>query len=396
MKKSRAKNFKNYSSLAVHAGEKRNILGSVAQPIFQTSTFVFPRSRRVLEFYKNEPDVYMYTRYGNPTLRTAEEKLARLEGGEDALLFSSGMAAISTAVLSLLEAGDEIVATRNLYGGTLRLFRQVLPKLGVKVSFVEAENVSLAENLITPRTKLFYIESPTNPNLKIVDIRKTAQICRRNKLFSLIDSTFGTPVNQRPLESGIDLVIHSATKYLSGHNDIICGVVIGSNKLVEQVRNLMKVLGGSADPFAAYLLIRGMKTLEVRVKRQNDNSLKLAKYLSRHPKVKRVLHPGLTSHPQHKLAKIQMSGFGGLVCLEVKGGIKMAEKAVDNFKVILNAASLGGVDSLASLPFYTSHHGFSKAELKMDDVTEGMIRLSCGIEDSSVLIEDLRQSLARL
>ncbi|OGC88674.1 MAG: hypothetical protein A2142_05675 [candidate division Zixibacteria bacterium RBG_16_48_11] len=385
----------NLATLAVHAGEDKKVLGSVSYPIFQTSTFVFRNTKEILKFYAGKGDLYMYTRYGNPTNKAAAEKIAKLEGGEAGLIFSSGMAAITTAVLAVAQGGDEIIATRNLYGGTVHFFNNLLPGLGIKVQYVDSENVAQAEELVNKKTKILYIESPTNPNLKIVDIRKTAQIARKHKLVSMIDSTFATPVNQRPLDLGIDAVIHSGTKYLGGHADIIAGVLVGRKSLIERARRTMKILGGSADPHVAFLLLRGVKTLGLRVEKCNQNALDIARFLSHHPKVRRVFYPGLTSHPQHKMAKSQMSGFGGIVCFELKGGLKSAVKVIDSFNVILNAASLGGVESLASLPVYTSHYGFSKEELKRADVTEGMVRVSCGIEDLHDLIQDLRQALAK-
>lgn|SRR5574341_227532 len=383
------------ATMAVHAGEKRKVSGAVAHPIFQTSTFVFKNSKEILKFYAGKEKLYMYTRYGNPTNKAAAEKIATLEGGETGLIFSSGMAAITSAVLSIVKTGDEIIATRNLYGGTFHFFNDFLPKLGIKVHFIDSEDVSQAEKFVSKKTRILYIETPTNPNLKIVDIRKAVQICRKHKLVSMIDNTFATPINQRPLDLGLDVSLHSGTKYLGGHADIMAGAVVGKKIFIQKVHQTMKTLGGSADPQAAYLLLRGLKTLSVRVERQNQNALELARFLARHPKVRRVFYPGLSSHPQHQLARTQMSGFGGVICLEVKGGLKSAIRTIDSFKVILNAASLGGVESLASLPVYTSHYGFSAKELKQADVTEGMIRISCGIEESEVLKEDLRQALAK-
>lgn len=385
----------NFAFLSVHAGEEKKVLGSVAYPIFQTSTFVFKNTRELLRYIKGDKGLYLYTRYGNPTLRVAEEKIAQLEGAQAGLVFSSGMAAITTAVLTQVKSGEEIIATRNMYGGTLRFFNDLLPKFGIRVHYIDSEDVSRAEKLVNRKTKLLYIETPTNPNLKIVDIRKTVQICQKYRLTSMIDNTFATPVNQRPLDLGIDIAVHSGTKYFGGHSDIIAGALAGKRSFIDKARQTMKILGGSADPQAAFLLSRGLKTLGLRVERENQNAFFLAKYLLGHPKVKRVFYPGLVSHPQHRLAKSQMRGFGGVVCFEVKGGLKSAVRVIDSFKVILNAASLGGVESLASLPVYTSHYGFPAEELKRADVTPGMVRISCGIEEKEVLKEDLRQALAK-
>jgi len=389
------KSKNNFAFLSVHAREEKKVLGSVAYPIFQTSTFAFKNTRELLKYIKGDKNLYLYTRYGNPTLRVAEEKIAQLEGAQAGLVFSSGMAAITSGVLTLVKSGEEIIATRNLYGGTLHFFNDLLPKLGIRVHYIDSEDVSRAEKLVNRKTKLLYIETPTNPNLKIVDIRKTVQICQKYRLTSMIDNTFATPINQRPLDLGLDVSIHSGTKYLGGHSDIIAGAMVGKKSFIQKVHQTMKALGGSADPQAAFLLLRGLKTLSVRVERQNQNALAIAKFLAGHYKVRRVFYPGLPSHPQHKLARSQMSGFGGVICLEVKGGLKSAVRTIDSFKVILNAASLGGVESLASLPVYTSHYGFSPKELKQADITEGMVRISCGIEEFEVLKEDLRQALAK-
>ncbi len=391
----RTRESRKKATLSVHAGEEEKILGAVAHPIFQTATFVFKNTKEIEKFYKGHKNLYMYTRYGNPTLRAAERKIAALEGGEDAVLFSSGMAAITSSILTFCSAGDEIIATRNLYGGTAHFFSDFLPRLGIKVHYVKTENVSEAKKLVNRKTKVIYIESPTNPNLKIVDIRRTVRIAQKYKLLSMIDSTFATPVNQRPLDLGMDLSLHSGTKYLGGHADIIAGVAVGRKVFINKVRLSMKILGGVADPQAVYLLLRGLKTLSLRVERQNQNALSVAKFLERHPKVRKVFYPGLVSHPQHQLAKSQMSGFGGVLCFELKGGLKSAVRTIDSFKVILNAASLGGVESLASLPVYTSHYGFSPEELRKADVRAGMVRLSCGIEDKEAVIEDLRQALTK-
>ncbi len=386
-----------FSTIAVHAGEDPKFpIGAVAQPIYQTSTFVFESSAKVKRFQEGDPSLYLYTRYGNPTITAAEEKIAQLEGGEAGLVFTSGMAAISTAILTLCSAGDKIIATRSLYGGTHHLFTSILPRLGIQVDYVDSETLEPYSKLLDKKTKVFYIETPTNPNLKLVDIRKVVAIARKHKLTTVIDNTFATPYNQKPIKLGIDVVIESGTKYLAGHSDLIVGTVVGKKDFIKKSRYFRKILGGSCDPLGAYLLLRGMKTLAVRVEKQNQNGLTLANFLRKHPKVKKVFYPGLSSHPQHHLAKSQMDGFGGMVTFEVSGGLKAATKVIDSFKLILNAASLGGVESLASLPVLTSHYGFSPEDLKKADVTEGMIRISCGIEESQDIISDLKQALNQL
>ena len=388
---------RQFSTIAVHGGEERQFpIGAVALPVYQTSTFVFESTAKEKRFQEGDPNLYLYTRYGNPTTKAAEDKIAQLQGAEAGLVFCSGMAAISATNLTLCSAGDKIIATRSVYGGTHHLFTSILPKLGIQVDFVDSETLEPFAKAVDKKTKVFYIETPTNPNLKVVDIRKVVALAKKHNLTTVIDNTFATPYNQKPIKMGIDIAIESGTKYLSGHSDLIAGTVVGRRSFIKKASYFRKILGGSCDPLGAYLLVRGMKTLAVRVEKQNQNGMAVASFLAKHPKVKRAFYPGLSSHPQHTLAKTQMRGFGGMVTFEVGGGLAAATKVVDNFKLILNASSLGSVESLASLPVLTSHYGFSKEELQKADVTSGMIRLSCGIEETPDLISDLKQALNQL
>ena len=383
-----------FSTMAIHAGEEEGFpFGAATTPIYQTSTFAFKNTAEVIEFQKGDPTKYLYTRYGNPTLKIAEDKMAVLEGGDAALLVSSGMAAVSTIALTLVSSGEEIISTEPVYGGTYHLFKEVFPRMGIKVHFIDPEKINNAESLLKGNTKLFFCETPTNPNLKIVDIKKMVDIAKEKKIPVVVDNTFATPYNQNPLNLGADLVVHSATKYLGGHSDLVAGVIVGPKDTIDEARETMKVLGGCIDPFGAFLLLRGLKTLAIRVKQQNHNALKMAEFLSSHDKVNRVFYPGLSTHAQHDLAKSQMRGFGGMVCFEVGGGLESATKVIDSLELFINATSLGGVESLASLPVLTSHFGFDQKELERADVTPGMVRLSCGIEDEQDLIEDLKQAL---
>ena len=387
----------SFSTLAVEAGEEDKFpLGAVTKPIYQTSTFAFKNSAEVIGFQKGDKEKYLYTRYGNPTLKVVEDKMAILEGGEEGLVVSSGMAAVSTVMFTLLKTGDKIISTRPVYGGTYRLFLSYLPKLGIDVRFVDADKIDSARKLIDGKTKLIFAETPTNPNLKLVDLEKVIDLARKHKLLTVVDNTFATPYNQNPISLGADIVLHSGTKYLAGHSDMVCGIIIGKRKFISDARETMKVLGGCIDPFGAFLMLRGIKTLGIRMEKHNQNAYRVAQFLSKHPKVKRVFYPGLRNHPQYQLAQKQMRGFGGMVCFEVAGGLNASMKVVDNLKLFINATSLGGVESLASLPVLTSHYGFSQNELKMADVTPGMIRLSCGIEDIQDLIDDLSLALSRL
>jgi methionine-gamma-lyase len=386
-----------FSTLAIHAGEDEGSpLGAVTVPIYQTSTFAFKNTAEVIEFQKGDPSKYLYTRYGNPTQTVVEKKMAALEGGEAALLVSSGMAAVSTLALTLVSSGQEIISTEPVYGGTFHLFKDAFAKLGIKVRFVDPSKIDQAEGLLGQNTKLFFCETPTNPNLRIVDIKKFVDMAKKRGIPVAVDNTFATPYNQNPLSLGADFVIHSGTKYLGGHSDLVAGVIVGPKQVIDQARETMKMMGACIDPFGAFLLLRGLKTLAVRVERQNHNASKVAEFLSKHDKVKRVSYPGLSSHIQHDLAKSQMRDFGGMVCFEVNGGLKSATKVIDSFNIFINATSLGGVESLASLPVLTSHYGFDQVELERADVTPGMVRLSCGIEDEQDLIEDLSQALEKI
>ena len=386
------------ATLAIHAGEERvRVAVPVGVSIARTSNFTFASTEEMKRWAEGKSSAYIYTRNGNPTLAVAERKLAALEGAQAAVVTASGSAAISGALLALLRAGDEIIATRQIYGGSYRMMRDLFPRLGIVVRYVESDLAGI-ERLVSPRTKVLYVETPTNPTLRLVDLKKAAAFAREWGLVSLVDSTFASPALQKPLEFGFDLVLHSGSKYLSGHSDVIAGAAVGSAVLVREVRHTVVQLGGSMDPEAAFLLIRGMKTLGVRMERQCRTAMVLAKYLERHPKVARVHYPGLPSHLDHSLAKRQMRGYGGMLAFDLKGGPKAglaaARRFCDRVRVFLLAGSLGGVESLVVLPAYTSHQNMSLAELRASGVEPGTVRVSVGLEDSDDLIEDLRQALA--
>jgi methionine-gamma-lyase len=392
MKKSKSKGWSD-STRAIHGGESHHgINGPVATPIVRSSTFTFSGTAEMKRWAEGKSKAYIYTRYGNPTLTVAEEKIAQLERAESAVVAASGMAAISSSLLSVLKNGDELIAMRQLYGGSYRLMRDVLPGLGIRVHHVESDLAGV-EQLANSRTRALYVESPTNPTLRVADLRKAVGLARKFKLVSIMDNTFASPVLQKPLEFGFDLVVHSATKYLSGHSDLIGGAVAGRKSFVDKVRMMIIYLGGSMDPEGAYLLIRGMKSVETRVLRQCETAMAVARYLEKHPKVARVHYPGLPSHPDHALAKKQMSGFGAMMSFDMKGGLPAARRFCDRAHLFLLAASLGGVESLCVLPIYTSHYKMSRQELAAAGVEPGTVRLSVGLEDPADLIEDLRQAL---
>jgi cystathionine beta-lyase/cystathionine gamma-synthase len=376
---------------AVHGGAdlaKKN--GPVGTPIYQTSTFEVTdndEQQRV-----TTTDRY-YTRWGNPTITVAEHAVAAIEGVEAALTFASGMGAITSTILAFLKAGDHVVAQRDVYGGVMKFFSQWLPRLGIETSFVDTNDFEQHARAIRPNTRMLYLESPTNPALRVVDVKKAAELAREHKLISIIDSTFGTPINQHPAEYGIDLVMHSGTKYLSGHADLTCGVICGRQELMDQIWETRTTLGNCMDPHAAWMLIRGLKTLAVRVARQNENALRVAEFLSQHGKVRRVHYPFLKSHPQHAVARAQMSGGGGMVTFEVEGTGDDARHASEAMRLFTLATSLGGVESLVSIPVLTSHAMISAEQRAEMGVNEQMVRLSVGIESADDLIADLERAL---
>ena len=364
--------------------------GPLATPVYQTSTFEVTDNEQQL---RATPTDMFYTRYGNPTNTVAEKAVAELEGADAALVFSSGMNAITTTIMALLKSGDHIVAQRDIYGGTHKFLTQWLPKYGVETTFVDTVEYSQHENAIRPNTRLLYLESPTNPTLRVVDLNRVTAIAKRYHLLTMIDSTFATPVNQRPVEFGIDLVMHSGTKYLAGHSDLICGVIAGRADLIEQIHHTRTTLGGNMDPHAAWLLLRGIKTLAVRVQRQNLNALRVAQFLVKHPKVRTVNYPLLAAHPQHSLALEQLQGGGGMVSFEVDGSGEDACRLSEALNLFTLAPSLGGVDSLVSIPVLTSHAMISPEDRVRMGVAEQLIRLSVGLENADDLIADLDQAL---
>jgi cystathionine beta-lyase/cystathionine gamma-synthase len=379
---------------AVHGRAKRKT-GPLQAPIAQSSTFVFASSAELRRYLSGDESLYEYTRYGNPTLHELEEAIAELEGAEAGLVLASGMAAMSTALLSLVSAGDEILASASLYGGTTKLVRDLLPRFGVTSRLVPPSDLTRLDSIAGPKSRVVVFESPTNPSVDVVDVAAVAAIARARGLVTVMDNTFATPIVQRPLALGIDIVMHSLTKSLSGHSDIIGGALVGSRERIGRARDVLKVIGGCLDPHAAFLVLRGLKTLHLRVERQCANALALARHLEGHPKLTRVLYPGLPSHPGHEIAKRQMSAFGGVVSFVLKGGLEAAERFYDALALVTRAASLGGVESLVSLPVHTSHHGYTPEQLAAAGVDPGSVRLALGVEDAADLIEDVERALVR-
>ena len=362
-------------------------------PIYETATFLFDSTADVLAFNEGRSDRYLYSRYGNPTVVAVEASLAALDAAEDARLFASGMAATATILMAHLTSGDEVVCAASIYGGTLHLLEDLLSRFGIEIRFAPLDALATPDSVFGPRTRLVWFESPTNPTLRCVDIRRVAEACRARGVLSVLDNTFASPINQRPLDLGIDLSMQSATKYLNGHSDVTAGVVTGPRSLITPIERARRLLGGVIDPHAAYALGRGLKTLPLRIARQNATARAVAETLAADARVTSVLYPGLPSHPDHEIAARQMTGFGGMVCIDLGGDYDRAARAYDRLQVFQRAASLGGVESLVSMPVLTSHWGYRDEQLAAAGVTRGMLRLSIGLEEPSTLLADLDQAL---
>ncbi len=385
------------STKAVHGGEPRShALDAMTTPISQTSTYTFANTQELRDHFEQRIDRQEYGRYGNPTQRVAEQKIAALDCAEEGLLFSSGMAAITTTLFAMLSRGTHVVVTDDAYRRTRQFLNQTLRRYGVEVSTVPAGDYDRIEEAVRPNTRLIFSESPTNPYNRIVDLEKLVAIAQKKRVKTIIDSTFATPINQRPLEFGIDLVIHSATKYLGGHNDLLAGAVVGSSALVYGIRDFQAITGAVPDPFAAYLLIRGVKTLALRVARQNENAERIAAYLDAHAKVETVHYPSLPSHPEHEIAKRQMSGYGGVVSFEVVGDIDATSRLVDACGIPRIAPSLGGVESLIEQPALMSFYELTTEERLEVGIKDNLVRFSVGVEDAVDLIADLGQALEKV
>jgi cystathionine beta-lyase/cystathionine gamma-synthase len=363
-------------------------------PIYETTTFLFRNAEEVRAYNEGKSAKYLYSRYANPTVAPVEQKIAALEAAEAALVLSSGQAATTTALMALAAAGDEVVCSSAIYGGTLHLLSDLLSKFGVRPRFVSLEQLARPETLFSNATKLVWFESPINPTMRCVDIAAVAAACKARGVLCAVDNTFASPINQQPIALGVDLVMHSATKYLNGHSDVTAGALAGTSRLIERILDARKKLGTVLDPYAAYALGRGLKTLAIRVERHNANAMAVARWLSKDARVAAVYYPGLEQHPDHTIAARQMRGFGGMVCLDVGGGYDRAARFFDRLQVFKRAASLGGVESLCSLPVLTSQWGHTEEELQRAGVTHSMARLSVGLEDTEDLIADLDQALS--
>jgi cystathionine gamma-synthase len=386
----------------VHAGEpSQKPFGSLTMPIVQTSTYCFEDTAALVAHMRRkeqqlEPLRGEYGRYGNPTQEVVERKLAALEGGERALVLSSGMAAITCTLLALLSAGDHYILTADCYRKTRQFSQEFLRRFDVNCTLVEPGDYQALEDAITPHTRLLMTESPTNPYLRVADLPRMAEIARRHGLLTVIDATFGTPYNIRPLEHGMDLVIHSATKYLGGHNDLLAGAVIGAAEYVQRIKEANDMLGAIADPQTLYLLLRGLKTLSLRMARHNENGQRVAEFLASHPAVRQVWYPGLPSHPDHEVARRMMRGFGGVVSFELEADLEGTARFIDALQIPYMGPSLGGVESIVEQPALMSHFTLNEQERAAIGIRGELVRYALGVEDADDLIADLQQALERV
>jgi len=385
------------STRSVHGGEREHSLAdSVTTPIFQTSTFWFRDSEELRAYQEGRIAREEYGRYGNPTWKAVERKLCELEGGEAAVLFASGMCAATTLFLALLPRGSHLIVTSDCYRRTRQFIQEYLTRCGVETTVIEAADTDALASAIRDETALFFTEAPTNPYLRVIDVASAVEIARARGVQTVIDSTFASPISMRPLEAGADYVLHSATKYLAGHNDLLAGAIVGSARAIEPVRKAVGVLGGILDPHAAWLLLRGLKTLALRMERHNATALRIAEWLENHPSVRKVWYPGLASHPDHATATRIMQGFGGVVTFELETDLDGAIRFTDACRLPYIAPSLGGVESLIEMPALMSYWDLEREERLKLGITDSLIRYSCGVEDADDLIADLEQAIAAI
>ena len=384
---------------AIHAGTLKNLYGTLAMPIYQTSTFIFDSAEQGGRRFALEEAGYIYTRLGNPTTTVLENKIAALEEGEAAVATSSGMGAISSTLWTVLKAGDHVVTDKTLYGCTFALMCHGLTRFGIDVTFVDTSNLDEVKNAIKENTRVVYLETPANPNLKIVDLEALSKLAHTNpNTLVIVDNTFATPYMQKPLKLGADIVVHSVTKYINGHGDVIAGLVITNKELADQIRfvGLKDMTGAVLGPQDAYYIIRGMKTFEIRMERHCKNAKKVVEFLNKHPKIERVYYPGLETHPGHEIAKKQMKDFGAMISFELKGGFEAGKTLLNNLKLCSLAVSLGDTETLIQHPASMTHSPYTKEEREAAGITDGLVRLSVGLENVEDIIADLEQGLEKI
>ena len=382
---------KGKSTQAIH-GRRDKSFRSTNFPIYQTTNFAVDRSDDYQRYIADEEEFYIYSRYRNPTVKNVTEKLAKLENSESALVFSSGMAAITSTILSFVKQGDYIAASSQLYGMTYRFLRDTAPRFGVKVKFLSEEELYNVHS-VSPDARIVYFETPINPTSKCVSIKDVVEPAKRINAITMVDNTFASPINQNPIDFGVDIVLHSATKYIGGHSDVMAGAVISSKKNIDQIHNSLKTFGGCLNPIDANILDRSLKTLKVRIQHHNENARQLSEFFQSHSKVKKVFYPGLPNSDSYQIASKQMKGFGGMLCIELED-LNAAKSFCDNLTVALNATSLGSVETLVSIPVLTSHIKMDEKELEKSGVTPGMVRISSGLEDIEDLIADFNKALS--
>ena len=386
-----------FNSKLIHAGDYRDEFGSAVSPIYQTSTFSFKNAQHGADLFAGKEKGYIYTRIGNPTIEVLENKLAELENGYRGVALASGMAAVSTVYMSVLEQGDHMISTGAVYGPSRGVMETHFSKFGVESSYIDTSDLDLIEKSIKPNTKLLYLETPANPTIQLTDIKKASAIAHKHNVIVCVDNTFCSPYLQKPLDLGADIVLHSLTKFINGHADIVGGAIIAKDeKIYNDIRKTMVYMGGNMDPHQAYLVIRGVKTLSLRIDKAQNSAMKIAKYLENHPKVEWIKYPGLESFEQHELAKAQMSGFGSMISFGLKGGHQAGSTLMDNVHLATLAVSLGGVETLIQHPASMTHAGVSKQDKLAAHITDGLVRYSVGIEDVEDLIADLESALSKV
>ena len=384
---------------AIHAGTLKNLYGTLAIPIYQTSTFIFDSAEQGGRRFALEEAGYIYTRLGNPTTTVLENKIAALEEGEAGIATSSGMGAISSTLWTVLKAGDHVVTDKTLYGCTFALMNHGLTRFGVEVTFVDTSNLDEVKNAMKENTRVVYLETPANPNLKIVDLEALSKLAHKNpNTLVIVDNTFATPYMQKPLKLGADIVVHSVTKYINGHGDVIAGLVVTNKELADQIRfvGLKDMTGAVLGPQDAYYIIRGMKTFEIRMERHCKNAKKVVEFLNKHPKIVKVYYPGLETHPGYEIAKKQMKDFGAMISFELKGGFEAGKTLLNSLKLCSLAVSLGDTETLIQHPASMTHSPYTKEEREAAGITDGLVRLSVGLENVEDIIADLEQGLEKI
>lgn len=388
---------KGFNTKLVHAGAYEDIFGSAVTPIYQTSTFAFKNAQHGADCFAGKSDGFIYTRIGNPTIKAFEDAMAELENGVGGIATSSGMAAVSSVYMALLGAGKHIVCSASVYGPSRGILERDFSRFGVEMTFIDTSDLQQIKDAIKENTTVLYIETPTNPTMQLTDLEEAAKIAHKHGITVVVDNTFSSPYLQKPLNLGCDVVLHSVTKYINGHADIVGGVIIAKEQeMYKKIRASMIYLGGNMDPHQAFLTHRGLKTLSIRMEKAEESAMKVAEFLENHPKVEWILYPGLKSHPQHELAKKQMSGFSSMISFGLKGGLDAGKTLMDNVHLALLAVSLGGVETLIQHPASMTHAGMTKEAREQADITDGLVRFSVGIEDAEDIIEDLEQALAKV